>query len=110
MNPLSLVTSLIKDASNETADKKAVGKSAADKTALFEKAKNVSKDFESIFLAQILNSMTEGLGQETGFDGGSAETQWRTLMNEYTARAISSSGGVGLADSVMREVLRAQGA
>lgn len=77
---------------------------------LAQKAKKTSQDFESVFLAQILNTMTEGLGQDTGFDGGTAETQWRTLMNEYTARNIAQNGGIGLSDSIMREMLRAQGA
>jgi Rod binding domain-containing protein len=75
-----------------------------------QKAKKSSQEFEAVFLGQILNTMSEGLQQDTGFDGGSAETQWRTLLNEYTARNIAQKGGVGLSDGIMREALRTQGA
>jgi flagellar protein FlgJ len=78
--------------------------------ALHQKAKKTSQDFESVFLGQILNTMTEGLGQDTGFDGGSAETQWRTLMNEYTAKNIARHGGIGLSRDVYDAILKAQGA
>ncbi len=74
------------------------------------KAKKSGEDFESVFLTQILSSMSQGLGNDTGFDGGDAETQWRSLYNEYTARSIAGSGGIGIAGSVMGELLKAQGA
>ena len=74
------------------------------------KALKSGQDFESVFLNQMLSSMTQGLGNDTGFDGGDAETQWRSLLNEYTARSISASGGVGLSNTVMGELLKAQGA
>ncbi len=87
---------------------------ASGKTsALVQKAKKSSQDFEAIFLAQFLNSMTENIGQETqdqGFGAGSAETQWRTFMNEQLAGNIVKQGGIGLSDSIMQEVLKAQGA
>jgi flagellar protein FlgJ len=78
--------------------------------ALHQKAKKTSQDFESVFLSQILNTMSEGLGQDTGFDGGSAETQWRTLMNEYTAKNIAQQGGIGLSRDVYDTMLKMQGA
>lgn len=72
-------------------------------------AKKASSDFESVFLTQILNSMSEGLGSDTGFDGGSAEAQWRSLLNEYTARSIADNNSL-LGNSVLGELLKAQGA
>lgn len=73
-----------------------------------QRAVAAAREFESIFLAQVLNSMTSGLGENTGFDGGHAETQWRGLMNEHLAKNIAAGGGVGIAQSVTRELIRAQ--
>jgi peptidoglycan hydrolase FlgJ len=68
-----------------------------------------AREFESVFLAQMLNTMTAGLGEKTGFDGGHAESQWRTLQNEQMARQIvRGGGGFGLAEQVSRELLRQQ--
>jgi Rod binding domain-containing protein len=73
-----------------------------------QRALRSAREFESVFLSQVLNTMTSGLGQQTGFDGGHAESQWRTLMNEHLAKRITEKGGLGIADSVAQELLRAQ--
>lgn len=67
-----------------------------------------AREFESVFLAQVLNTMNTGIGENTGFDGGHAESQWRSLLNEHLARDVARGGGVGVADAVQRELLRAQ--
>lgn len=66
------------------------------------------REFEAIFLGQVLNTISQGLGEKTGFDGGSAEAQWRSILNEHVGRAVAARGGVGIAQSVTRELLRAQ--
>lgn len=72
------------------------------------KAAAQGKEFESVFLGQVLNSLTQGLGEKTGFDGGSAEQQWRSILNEHVGRAVAAKGGVGIASAVARELLRNQ--
>jgi flagellar protein FlgJ len=67
-----------------------------------------SREFESVFLAQVLNTMNTGIGENTGFDGGHAEGQWRSLLNEHLARDVAAQGGVGVGSVVQRELLRAQ--
>jgi len=71
-------------------------------------ARNQAREFESVFLSQVLNTMTTSLSDRTGFDGGHAEAQWRSIMNEHMGRQIAANGGVGVADAVQRELLRAQ--
>lgn len=73
-----------------------------------QRAQQQGQEFESVYLAQVLNGMTSSLGDKTGFDGGHAESQWRTMLNEETAKTISRAGGVGIANAVSRELLRAQ--
>jgi Rod binding domain-containing protein len=73
-----------------------------------QRAVAAAREFESVYLAQALNGMTSNIGQGSGFDGGHAEAQWRTMMNEHLARHLAAAGGIGLADSVARELLRGQ--
>ncbi len=82
------------------------------------RSKNVGKDvlrdtaeqFEGFFLQMALESMTKGIGSEGDSlgNGGHAEQLWRSRMNEEFAKAIAQSGGIGIADSVYKELLALQ--
>lgn len=71
-----------------------------------EEMKRVSAEFESVFLSQILGGMTKGLAG-TGLSGGQDSPFASMLQDEY-AKLISRSGGIGLADSILREMLKMQ--
>lgn len=103
----SLAKSLVNAVKNGNGD--------SEKEALHQKAKKTAEDFEAVFLTQILNSMTEGLdsdssAQEEGLSAGDSKRQWETYKNEFLARNIAQSGGIGLSGPIMQEILRAQGA
>jgi Rod binding domain-containing protein len=65
-------------------------------------------DFEAQFLSQMLQPMFEGIEVSEPFGGGHAEKMWQgMLVNEY-GKSLAKSGGIGLADHVERQLLRAQ--
>ncbi len=65
-------------------------------------------DFEAQFLSQMLQPMFEGIEASEPFGGGHAEKMWQSmLVNEY-GKSLAKSGGIGLADHVERQLLRAQ--
>lgn len=68
-----------------------------------EQIKNVAKDFESLFLSEMMSHMFEGdsIG-ESAF--GSAETDdiYKGMMVENYSRAVGKSGGIGIAEYVER--------
>ncbi|AWN45645.1 flagellar biosynthesis protein FlgJ [Methylobacterium terrae] len=79
---------------------------SADKT----KMQKTAKDFESMFLEQSLDVLnrsegTDGPLGENGTGGG----VYRSMLNKEYAQSIVQSGGVGIGDQVMREMLRLQG-
>ena len=59
-------------------------------------------------MAQMLRPMFEGLSTEAPFGGGHAEETWRGFMIDEMGKQISRSGGIGLADQVMAEMIRMQ--
>lgn len=67
-----------------------------------------AQGFEAMFLAQMLAPMFESLESDTLFGGGPAEDIYRSLLAEEYSKAISRSGGVGIADQVRAELLRLQ--
>jgi Rod binding domain-containing protein len=80
---------------------------AGDAAAAAE-LRRVAEEFESIFLAQMLAPMFAGLDTEGLGGGGLGEEMFRPMLIEQYAAAISQAGGIGLADSVVREFMRLQ--
>ena len=68
----------------------------------------IARDFEAVFLAQMLQPMFEGVEPGEPFGGGFGEDVWRGFMAEELGKSMAEAGGIGLADSVAREMLRLQ--
>ena len=68
-----------------------------------------SKKFEASFLSIMLQQMFEGTETSTPFGGGSGEQMFKSFMAEAMANKMVKGGGVGLAASVQREMLKMQG-
>jgi peptidoglycan hydrolase FlgJ len=71
-------------------------------------ARTTAESFESFFVGQMLEYMTEGLKPDPEFGGGHAEEMWRSMMNQEYGKHIVKSGGLGIAKDVMTSMLRAQ--
>lgn len=73
-----------------------------------EQAKVVSKDFESLFISQMLEQMFgESIGSEA-FGTSDTDEIYKGLMVQEYGKMITNSGGIGIADYVSRELLKQQ--
>jgi Rod binding domain-containing protein len=79
-------------------------------SAASDELRRAAEEFEAVFLSEMLAPMFEGLDAEGLGGGGMGEQIFRPMLVERYAEAISGAGGVGVADSVVREMLRMQGA
>lgn len=70
--------------------------------------RKTANEFEEVFLAQMLQPMLSGLTPETPFGGGPGEEIWQSMLVREYGKAIVARGGIGIADAVMREILRSQ--
>lgn len=70
--------------------------------------RETAEQFEASFLAQMLKPMFEGISTDGPFGGGEAEGQWRSFMIDEMAKQTVRSGGIGLADTVVAEMIRMQ--
>lgn len=66
-----------------------------------------AEEFEAVFLAQMMEQMM-GESTQTSFGGGPGEAAFRGLLNEEYAKVMAKAGGIGLADSLAREMLAMQ--
>jgi Rod binding domain-containing protein len=71
-------------------------------------ARKAAESFEAFFISQMLADMFTGVETDPLFGGGPGETIFRSLMIDEYGKAVASSGGIGIADSVMREIVRLQ--
>ncbi|NWH08242.1 MAG: rod-binding protein [Alphaproteobacteria bacterium] len=71
-------------------------------------ARAAAKDFEAVFISQMLEQMFSGIKTDGPFGGGSGEGIFRSLMLQEYGRTIADNGGIGIADNVMSELMRMQ--
>ncbi len=70
--------------------------------------RQAAEEFEAVFLAQMMAPLFEGLDGSGLFGGGSSEQVYRSIMVQEYGKAMSRSGGVGIADAVQKEILKLQ--
>ena len=71
-------------------------------------AKKAAEDFESVFLAQYLGAMFDGISSDPPFGGGQGEEMFRSLMIDEYAKSMVLQGGIGLSQSVTSQLLKSQ--
>lgn len=74
-----------------------------------DKLKKTATDFEKMFLEDSMNRMTDHVGDSGPLGGGEGGGSiYRSMLMKEYAGAIVKSGGVGIADSVYRQMLQLQ--
>ncbi len=71
--------------------------------------RETAQKFEASFLSIMLQQMFEGVDTAAPFGGGPGETMFKSFMSEAMAGKMTQAGGVGIAASVQREMLKMQG-
>ncbi len=77
-------------------------------TGSLAQIKAKAQEFEGVFVAQMLGQMFEGISTDGPFGGGQGEQMFRSLMLDEYGKQIAKQGGIGVADSVTRELLKHQ--
>jgi len=73
-----------------------------------KRMRETAEDFESVFLTEMLRPMFENIEASAPFGGGAGEKIYRDMQVDEYGKALSRSGGIGLADSIMREMIKMQ--
>jgi len=73
------------------------------------KTRKSAQDFEAMVLGEMLQPMFKTVDTSKGlFGGGQGEATWKPMLVEEMAKSIAKQGGLGIADAVMKEMLRMQ--
>ncbi len=80
---------------------------SAEQRAVPAEIERTAQEFEAVFLAQMLQTVGQPL-RGPGAAAGGSEDAWGSMLVDAYARLISKAGGIGVADAVVREMLRMQ--
>lgn len=67
-----------------------------------------SKDFESMFLTEMLGHMFDTTEPDPMFGGGEAEKTWRSMMVQEYSKEMVNAGGIGMAATVKAQMISLQ--
>ena len=65
--------------------------------------------FEASFLSSMFQTMFKSVTTSAPFGGGEGEEMWKSFLAEQMAKSTAKRGGIGIAKSVEREMLKLQG-
>ena len=65
-------------------------------------------ELEAVFLNTLVSEMFTSIDTDSEFGGGFGEETWRSMQSEQFAAALAKSGGIGIADQIMANLLSAQ--
>ncbi len=69
---------------------------------------STGKDFEAVFITQMLQPMFEGLESDGLFSGGQSEKIYRSMLLDQYGKMMAEHSRIGIADAVNKEMLRLQ--
>jgi len=75
--------------------------------AVAAKARASAQDFEAVFLNSMFSQMFTHVN-EGPFNGGQAANTWRSFLTDEYAKNFAKAGGIGIADSVYKELIALQ--
>lgn len=73
-----------------------------------DQLRKVAEEFEAVFIGQMLQPLFANLGAEEPFSGGESEKMWRTMQVDEYGKAITRAGGIGLSDTILKEMIKLQ--
>lgn len=72
------------------------------------KVEEAAKEFEAVFISEMMKPMFEGIKPDPVFGGGSAEKTYKGMMLQEYGKSIVEAGGIGIAEHVRAELIKAQ--
>lgn len=74
-----------------------------------EQLRAQARELESVFLNTLMKQMFSGIETDkNSFGGGFAEETWRGMQGEQLANQIAESGGLGIAENLLGDLIAMQ--
>jgi len=73
-----------------------------------EKIKKTAKEFEAVFLSEMMSHMFDRVEVNDTFGGGHGEEMFRSMITKEYGKQMADRGGIGLANHVSEQMIRLQ--
>ena len=73
-----------------------------------KKIEETSKEFEGMFISEMMNHMFEGIETDPMFGGGHGEDMFRSMMIGEYGKMISQGPGIGISTEIKRAMIDIQ--
>ncbi|RRN62093.1 rod-binding protein [Caulobacter sp. 602-1] len=83
--------------------------SATKEAAQRAKIADTAKTFEASFMSVMMQQMFEGVKTSEPFGGGNGEEMFKSVLTDAMSKEVTKAGGIGLAATIQREMLKMQG-
>lgn len=74
-----------------------------------ERVRQVAQDFEAMILSHMLASMRRAAGGGKPVLGGRGQDMYRQMLDDEVGKVLARGGGLGLTDTLVRDLLRQAG-
>lgn len=102
------VDSLFAAQTTAAAQATAAAQRATGNTGAAQDGRAQAKEFEAVFLQNMFNAMFETIEGGGTFGDSNASETWRGMLSEQYAKSVVEAGGIGIAESVQRELVALQ--
>lgn len=83
-------------------------KNKIDSANTNEQIEGAAKEFEAVFVSEMLKPMFEGLELEAPFGGGKGEEVFNSFLLQEYGKMVAQTGTIGIADHVKQELINIQ--
>ncbi len=105
---MSEINALISETLSQVGASKANNAGQFAAKAKVDKIDHAAKDFEAVFISQMLTHMWSGVKTDGPFGGGHAEEVYRSMLIEEYGKVIAEQGGLGVSDALRAELINMQ--
>lgn len=74
----------------------------------YKKTRQAVQDFEAFFITQTFQQMYDTIPVNETFGGGQAEKIFRSMLVDEYGKMTAQSGGIGLTDQIMAQLIQEQ--
>lgn len=72
------------------------------------KIDEAAREFEAVFIAEMMKPMFEGISTDGMFGGGKGEEIFRGMLLQEYGKILAQTGGIGISAPVREEMIRMQ--
>lgn len=73
-----------------------------------DKTKAAAKDFEAVFISQMMSHMFEGVETDPVFGGGQGEDMFRSMLVQEYGKQMAQGQGIGISDQLQKMMIQMQ--